>query len=117
MSAKQGSLSTTSTTSSGIYTDLVRLASQLQPPVNRGGINTREGSGNGGGDASSQQQQQSSPHPLITLEMDKATILVKEYDGHAVALKLPSNYANDNSSHDRQGRPRSASTNEDSSTA
>lgn len=47
---------------SGVYTSLVKLASQLDP---------------------------GSEPPLITIETDKAALLVKEYDGHAVALRVP----------------------------
>lgn len=47
---------------SGIYTSLIKLAAQLDP---------------------------GSEPPLITIETDKAALLVKEYDGHAVALRVP----------------------------
>ena len=48
---------------SGVFTSLVRLASQLE------GHN---------GDA-----------PLITLETAKGSLMLKEFDGHAVALRMP----------------------------
>lgn len=60
---------------SGVYTNLVRLASQLSP---------------------SQRNQQSSlgmatnNHPLISLEMQDSSVLVKEYDGRTVAIRVPS---------------------------
>lgn len=47
---------------SGVFTSLVKLAAQLDP---------------------------GSDPPLITIETDKAALLVKEYDGHAVALRVP----------------------------
>jgi hepatitis B virus X-interacting protein len=47
---------------SGVYTSLVKLASQLD-------------SGN--------------EPPLITIEYEKAVLLVKDYDEHAVALRVP----------------------------
>lgn len=47
---------------SGVYTSLVKLASQLRP---------------------------GSEPPLITIEYEKAALMVKEYDGHAVALRVP----------------------------
>lgn len=47
---------------SGVYTSLVKLASKLDP---------------------------GSEPPLITIETDKAALLVKEYGGHAVALRVP----------------------------
>jgi hypothetical protein len=56
---------------SGVYTSLVRLASQLSP----------------------QQQatmnNETIPAPLITIETDTTSILVKEYDGRTVAMKVP----------------------------
>jgi Ragulator complex protein LAMTOR5 len=48
---------------SGVFTSMLRLASQLQ---------------NGAAVA-----------PLITIETDDSTILVKAYDGNAVAVKVP----------------------------
>lgn len=54
---------------SGAYTSLVRLASQLQP--------------------NQQQQNDTSPAPLITIETDETSILIKEYDGHTVAMRVP----------------------------
>jgi hypothetical protein len=55
---------------SGVYTNLVRLASQLQ-----------------------QQGEATDSAPLITIETDASALLVKEYDGHAVALRVPSTSA------------------------
>lgn len=49
----------------GIYTNLVRLASQLSP-------------------------QEEGSTPLITLESESSAIFVKEYDGRAVAIQVPS---------------------------
>jgi hypothetical protein len=56
---------------SGVYTSLVRLASQLTPQ--------QEASMNN----------ESPPAPLITVETDTTSILVKEYDGHTVAMRVP----------------------------
>ncbi len=56
---------------SGVYTSLVRLASQLSPHQRR------------------QENENPQPPPLITIETDSTSILVKEYDGHTVALKVP----------------------------
>jgi Ragulator complex protein LAMTOR5 len=54
---------------SGDYTNLTRLASKLTPYANSGS--------------------NSSP-PLITIEMEGPTsLLIKEYDGHTVALQVP----------------------------
>jgi Ragulator complex protein LAMTOR5 len=49
----------------GVYTNMVKLASQLT-----------------GADSQSA--------PLITIETDQAAILVKSYEGHTVALRVPS---------------------------
>ena len=67
----KGDMSTTTTAesvtdgdNSGVYTSLVRLASTLSP-------------------------NEKSPSPLITIEMEgPASILIKEYDGHTVAMKV-----------------------------
>ena len=52
---------------SGIYTNLTQLASRLEESYSQG----------------------IKVSPLITLETDRATLLVKEYDGHAVVLRVP----------------------------
>ena len=52
---------------SGVFTSLTRLASQLSPA----------------------RADESLPAPLITIETEESAILVKEYDGHAVAIKVP----------------------------
>jgi Ragulator complex protein LAMTOR5 len=56
------------TGNSGVYTSLVRLASQLHQQ------------GDSNGDAT----------PLITIETEKSAVLVKEYDGHVIAVRVPS---------------------------
>ncbi|KAG7369192.1 regulator complex protein LAMTOR5 [Nitzschia inconspicua] len=54
---------------SGVYTNLTRLASKLTPDGKSGANSTP---------------------PLITIEMDgPASLLIKEYDGHTVAMKVP----------------------------
>jgi hypothetical protein len=53
---------------SGVYTSLVRLASQLSP---------------------NQQANANNAPPLVTIETDSTSILVKEYDGHTVAVTVP----------------------------
>mmetsp|Transcript_65353 Transcript_65353/g.98578 ORF Transcript_65353/g.98578 Transcript_65353/m.98578 type:complete len:104 (-) Transcript_65353:52-363(-) len=52
---------------SGVYTSLVRLASQLSP----------------------NQQAHAANAPLVTIETDNSSILIKEYDGHTVAFTVP----------------------------
>lgn len=59
---------------SGTYTSLVRLASQLYPQQ-EGGMST---------DA-----------PIVKIETDSSSILVKEYDGHTVAMKVPNRVDSD----------------------
>ena len=50
---------------SGVYTSLTKLAQQLPPAASN------------------------APPPLITVETDDFNLLLKEYDGHAIALKVP----------------------------
>lgn len=53
---------------SGVYTNLIQLAAQLSKQE--------------------ETEQQQMP-PRITIESESATIFVKSYDGHAVAVRLP----------------------------
>jgi len=63
---------------SGVYTSLTRLASTLTP--------YQEASMNN----------ENPPSPLITIEIDgPASILVKEYVGHTIAIKVPNRNATD----------------------
>lgn len=78
MSSASGKLSSTSDVMSsdencsGVFTSLTRLASSLTP-YQTANIN-----------------KENPPSPLITIEMDgPASIIVKEYDGHTVAMKVP----------------------------
>lgn len=57
---------------SGAYTSLARLASQLSFLQQQQVTNMSNGES-----------------PLITIETDTSRILIKEYDGHAVAMKVP----------------------------
>ena len=54
------------TAASGVYTSLTKLAQQLHPDADA-----------------------AAAAPLITIESDDFNLLVKEYDGHAIALKVP----------------------------
>jgi hypothetical protein len=59
----------------GVYTNLTRLASKLTP------CTSAAEDGNPTSHTST---------PLITIEMEgSASILIKEYDGHTVAIKVP----------------------------
>mmetsp|Transcript_7235 Transcript_7235/g.10222 ORF Transcript_7235/g.10222 Transcript_7235/m.10222 type:complete len:145 (-) Transcript_7235:115-549(-) len=60
-----GSRGAIDSSKSGIYTSLVRLAAQIDH----------------GGDTNDV--------PLITIETKDSAVLVKEYDGHTVALRVP----------------------------
>uniref|UniRef100_A0A6V0A318 Uncharacterized protein n=1 Tax=Pseudo-nitzschia australis TaxID=44445 RepID=A0A6V0A318_9STRA len=65
-------------TNSGVYTSLTRLASTLTPYQT----------------ASTNNENPSSP--LITIEMDGlASIIIKEYDGHTIAMKVPNRTTKD----------------------
>lgn len=56
---------------SGMYTSLTRLSSALTP-------------------CSKNQPNDTSSPPLITIEMEGlSSVLIKEYEGHAVAIKVP----------------------------
>ena len=66
---------------SGVYTSLVRLASQLSPTAV----------------ASSSSSSSSEANPLVTIETETKSILIKEYDGNTVALTVP-NTNNDTNS-------------------
>lgn len=78
-----GSRGTIDTSQSGIYTTLARLAVRLdeqctdkdKPPTN-----DLEAPGGGGG---------STTTPLITIETDRSTLLVKELEGKAVVFRVP----------------------------
>ena len=66
----------------GVYTNLVRLASQLSSAAPTTPTKTS---------TSTSAEVSSNHHPLITLETTDAAILVKEYyGGHAVAFRVPS---------------------------
>ena len=81
----KGNMTTTTTTTaatvtssannnSGVYTSLTKLASTLTPYQ------------------TSSTNNENPPSPLITIEIDgPSSILVKEYDGHTVAIKVPNN--------------------------
>ncbi|OEU15592.1 hypothetical protein FRACYDRAFT_240285 [Fragilariopsis cylindrus CCMP1102] len=62
----------TNTNNSGVYTSLTRLASTLTPYQ------------------TANMNNENPPSPLITIELEGASsILIKEYDGHTVAMKVP----------------------------
>lgn len=61
----------TGSSNRGVYTSLTRLASTLIPSINNDD-NTAHST------------------PLVTIEMEgTSSILIKEYDGHTVAMKVP----------------------------
>ena len=62
-------------TNSGVYTSIAKLASQLDSTVDGSGNNTNN-------------QQQAVP--LVTIQTDKAALLVKEYGGRTVVFRVPS---------------------------
>ena len=62
---------------SGVYTSLTRLASTLTPYQT----------------ASTNNENPTSP--LLTIEMDgPASLIIKEYDGHTIAIKVPNKTVN-----------------------
>ena len=56
----------------GLYTNLVRLASQLSPQASEAG-----------------QGMTATSVPLITVESKSSSVLIKEYDGRTVAIQVP----------------------------
>ena len=72
MSSSSANSSGGDNTSSGVYTSLTKLASTLTPYQ------------------TSRVNNENPSSPLITIEMEgDASIIIKEYDGHAVAMKVP----------------------------
>lgn len=69
--ASQGNISTEN---AGVFTNLVRLAAQL--PESSSGSSSQNGSS-------------AVAAPVITIEYDSFAYIVKEYDGHAVAARVP----------------------------
>jgi len=67
---------------SGIYTSIAKLASMLDSGSNLG--------------SNEQQQQQLAEVPLVTIQTDKATLLVKEYGGRTVVFRVPAEAPNNN---------------------
>jgi len=87
-----------STESAGVYTNLVRLASQLQQPAQQNGQPSRsENKASDSADGPSSPSKSgmsgtaSGGPPLITIEYENSAVLVKEYEGHAVAVRVPCN--------------------------
>lgn len=62
-------------TNSGVYTSIAKLASQLDSSID------------GKGNTTNNQQQ---AIPLVTIQTDKAALLVKEYGGRTVVFRVPS---------------------------
>jgi hypothetical protein len=79
---------------SGVYTTLSRLASTLTPCRT---MKTSSVSSSSSPSASSSL----SSSPLITIEMEGPTsILIKEYDGHTVAMRVPNVFKSTNNNGD-----------------
>lgn len=67
----------TEETNSGVFTNIMRLASQLQTDESVPNVS-----------------------PIITIETDESTYLIKEYDGNTVALKVPSSWIHSSTAND-----------------
>jgi len=78
-----GSQGDIDTSKSGVYTSIAKLASMLDSSVD----------GSSGGSAkhntNQQQQQQQQEVPLVSIQTEKAALLVKEYGGRTVVFRVP----------------------------
>ena len=78
-----GSQGDIDTSKSGVYTSIAKLASMLDSTVD----------GSSGGSAKNntnqQQQQQQQEVPLVSIQTEKAALLVKEYGGRTVVFRVP----------------------------
>lgn len=85
-------------TPSGVYTNLVRLASKLSAATSSAEAKDDKPPAGAGatGDAASNNPAPSAAAvaaPLVTLETEEMAILIKEYDMHAVAIRVPAGSA------------------------
>ena len=78
-----GSRGTIDTSQSGMYTTIARLAARLGQNDNEDEQDLNRQS-RGGEDGTS-----NAVAPLVTIETDRATLLVKEYEGNAVVFRVP----------------------------
>ena len=78
-----GSQGDISTTNSGVYTSIAKLANMLD--------NTVDGSS---GSSSNQQQAEV---PIVSIQTEKAALLVKEYGGRTVVFRVPTTEAENKS--------------------
>lgn len=77
-----GSRGTIDTAQSGIYTTIARLAARLDEQYADNDERPR-------GEIESTGTSSSAVTPLVTIETDRATVLVKEYEGNAVVFRVP----------------------------
>ena len=75
-----GSQGDISTANSGVYTSIAKLANMLD--------NTVDGSG------SSSDSQQQAEVPIVSIQTEKAALLVKEYGGRTVVFRVPTEAEN-----------------------
>jgi len=76
-----GSQGDISTTNSGVYTSIAKLANMLD--------NTIDGSSE-----SSSNSQQQTENPLVSIQTEKAALLVKDYGGRTVVFRVPTEAEN-----------------------
>ena len=84
-----GSQGDISTTNSGVYTSIAKLANMLD--------NTVDGSG------SSSDSQQQAEVPIVSIQTEKAALIVKEYGGRTVVFKVPTTEAENKSESSSSG--------------
>jgi len=79
-----GSQGDISTANSGVYTSIAKLANMLDSTVD-------------GSSGSSINQQQQTENPLVSIQTEKAALLVKDYGGRTVVFKVPTTEAENKS--------------------
>ena len=79
-----GSKGKIDTSQSGVYTTIARLAARL-------GENNADDSSSGRSRSESEviETSTNAVAPLVTIETNRATLLVKEYEGNAVVFRVP----------------------------
>ena len=80
-----GSQGDIDTSKSGVYTSIAKLASMLDSTVD----GSSGGSAKNNTNQQQQQQQQQQEVPLVSIQTEKAALLVKEYGGRTVVFRVP----------------------------
>ena len=84
-----GSQGDISTNNSGVYTSIAKLANMLDSTVD--------------GSSGSSSNQQQAEVPLVSIQTEKAALLVKEYGGRTVVFRVPTEAENKSESSNGEG--------------